>query len=190
MDVRLLGRRLANMMIAAVGVRDGIAGGRHRLQLSGRAGESKHDIRILTPYGFAMRIVPPTGDSGAETVVIAVESDLRYALPPADARWQPDDLEPGEVAMYTDEDKDGGCRIHLKRGRVVKITCRDADIEAENIARLKGRKVEIHATEELGLDCNGYGFRWQSLGGGYVVTNYTIGPVTGGTVAVAPPDIG
>ncbi|MBE0530404.1 MAG: phage baseplate assembly protein [Rhodospirillales bacterium] len=191
MDIRSLTRRVQNMMIAAVAVRDVVVAGCHRLQMSGRANEVKGGIRIVTPYGFAMRILPPSGDDGAETVVLAVEPDLRYALPPTDPRYMPDDLEPGEVALYTDEDKTaGGCRIHFKRGRLIKIVCDTADIEAATLARLAADEVQIHARKRLALDCFGYGFAWRCDDGAYFVDTWQTGPVTpGGAADIYPPEI-
>lgn len=176
MDLRGLTRRVQNMLIAAVAIRDVITGGRHLLQLSARAGEVKDGIRVVTPYGFAMRIVPAAGDDGAETVILAVESDLRYALPPTDPRYIPDDLEPGEVALYTDEDKVGsGCRLHFKRGRLIKIVCDKADVEAETLIRLAADEVQIHARKRLALDCLGYGFAWRCDAGVYRVDTWQAG---------------
>ncbi|EPY01374.1 phage baseplate assembly protein [Magnetospirillum fulvum] len=181
MDLSRLTRRVGNMLIAAAVVRDAIVGGCHRGQLSGRAGEGKGGIRILTPFGLAVRIVP---GEDAETVLLAVEPNLRYALPPHDPRYQPDDLQPGESCLYNADDPDGGCRIHLKRGGVIAITCKDAIVKADNIARLEGGQVEIHAKSRLAMDCGGNGVVWTPD----TRTDYVTGS-TGTAKPIHPPEV-
>ena len=189
MSLEWLTRRVNNMLIAAVLCADRIGGGAHRGQFSCRAEELKSGIRILTPYGFAVRLLPAGGEGGPETVILAVEPDLRYALPPTDPRYAPDDLAAGEVALYTDEDKTGGCRIHLKRGRVVEIKCDTAKITADTLIDLAAPKIRLSAAANLVLDCSGYGTVWAVEDGRYHVTNYFTGPVDTSVAAVTPPQI-
>lgn len=184
-----LTRRVGNMLIAAVLRGDSVASGAHRSQFSGRAGESKDGIRILTPYGFAVRLLPGDDAAGPETVILAVEPDLRYALPPADPRYQPEDLAAGEVALYTDEDRASGCRVHLKRGRVIAITCDQATIAADSLIRLDAPEIRIAASRQLVLDCAGYGSVWTMAAGAYQVTSYVTGPVSSTSKPVAPPHL-
>lgn len=158
----LLERRVNNMLVAAVVVGDTVTGGCHRAQVAARASEGKDGIRILTSFGFAMRLEP---GATAETVLLAVERDLRYALPPHDPRYQPGDLKPGESAVYNADDIDGGCRIHLKRGRVIEIICKDAVVRAENSARVEADHVQAHARVSHSWDVHGFGESWTWLGG-------------------------
>lgn len=155
-------RRLDNMLIVAGIVSDSTSGGEHRGQMSGREGEGKTGIRIMTPFGFACRIVP--GDE-PETVLLAVESNLRYALTPVDPRYAPDDLAAGEAALYNADDADGGCRIHLRRGRVVEITCRQAIVRADDLIRLEADRVQVHARLSYSWDVAGFGESWRFVGG-------------------------
>lgn len=161
-DPRVLERRVNNMLVAAVVIGDSVGGGCHRAQLAARASEGKDGIRILTPFGFAMRLVP---GATAETVLLAVERDLRYAVPPHDPRYQPDDLQPGESAIYNADDPDGGCRIHLKRGRVVEIICQQAVVRADDVIRLEANRIQFHASTSLSWDVGGFGESWTNTGG-------------------------
>lgn len=184
-----LQRRLGNMLIVAVLRSDACGGGQHRAQFSGRSGELKEGLRILTPYGFAVRFLPADGDAGPETVILAVEPDLRYALPPADRRYAPDDLAPGEVALYTDEDKSGGCRLHFKRGRLVNLICDTVTVRADTLVKVEAPEIRLAASHKLVLDCGGYGTSWTCAGGAWVVDSYTTGPVTSNSHPVSPPNI-
>lgn len=182
-----LHRRVNNMLIAAGVVGDSLGGGCHRAQISGRANEAKGGIRILTPFGFAMRLVP---GNDPETVLLAVESNLRYALPPADPRYQPDDLDPGESALYNADDPDGGCRIHLKRGRVIQVICHTAEIKADDLIRLEADRIQLHARVSYSWDVDGYGWRCTAQGGGaYTLTTWqTDAVVTPETLPINPPE--
>lgn len=177
-------RRVDNMLITASPAADSITAGQHRVDLSGRAGEVKAGIRVVTPFGFAMRLVP--GDA-PETVVLAVEPDLRYALPPADPRYQPDDLAAGESALYNADDVDApGCRIHLKRGHVIRVVCKRAVIEAEDLIRLDADHIQIHARKSWSWDVGGFGqkltanagsWQWHTWQTGAVMQPAIIDPV-------------
>ncbi|MBF0325980.1 MAG: phage baseplate assembly protein [Alphaproteobacteria bacterium] len=188
MDSRSLWKRVDNLILSGWLVADRHSGG-HRGQFAVHDGEVKGGIRILTPFGFAMRLVPGGAEDGAETVLLAIESNRRVALPPHDDRYAPDDLEAGEAALYNADDPDGGCRIHLQRGRVIKIICDKAEIEAGSLARISADDVQIHGRDRVAVDCNGYGFEWLAAGSSYQSISYTIGSVAATTVPVAPPDI-
>ena len=94
-------------------------------------------------------------------------------------------LQYGEVAIHDDL----GQKVHLTRDGIVATSPLHVTVEAGETLRLAGKSVHIHAAEHLDVDCGGYGWRWAASGGAYTVTSYTIGPVTGTTVAVAPPEV-
>jgi phage gp45-like len=208
---RNLARRVSNLFVWGVVLRDadGVRDQRH--QVAGRAGETFDGVVHLLPYGFVMRVLPPgSGGQGAEELVIAIDRDHRVALPAIDRRYRPEDLAAGEVALYSDEDAlAGGCRIHLKRGQEIEITCVDAKVTAANgvrveagndvtvegandvrvqggeNVRLEGKNVEIHATERLALDCLGHGEEWLPTH----KVSWT-GTATGEGLDISPPEIG
>lgn len=188
--VRGLQRRVGNMIIRAVVLSTDDSGLVKRVKIQGRAGEVKDGIEYRLPYGFAMRVLPPGGDGkGAESVVIAVEPDYRVALPATDPRYEPSGLKDGEVCFYTDEDQSGGCRLHFERGRIIRIQCDQAIIEANSLARISGDVVEIHAASKLHFDVGGYGEDWVHSGGEFHIDTWKIGNVVPGTANnIQPPE--
>jgi len=179
MDLSSLVRRVANLVVVGAVRSDGAVSGCHRGQITGRHGETKDGIRILLPFGFSHRVA---GGDTAETVMIAVEPNLRYALPPHDKAYQPDDLAAGEVAIYNADDGSEACRIHFKRGRVIEILAKTVTVKADEVARIEGKTVEIHAAETLKLDCGGNGAVWTPS----ARTDYVIG--AGSATAALHPD--
>lgn len=179
MDLSSLARRVGNLLLVGAVRGDGVAGGCHRGQITARAGETKAGIRILLPFGFAHRVA---GNETAETVLLAVEPNLRYALPPHDPACQPSDLAAGEVAIYNADDGSEACRIHFRRGRVIAISARTITVQADELARIEGKTVEIHATDTLKLDCGGNGLVWTPS----ARTDYVTG--AGATTAALHPD--
>ena len=169
--VRELQRRVGNLLIRALVSADDDRPMMQLLQVAGRHGEIKDGLEHFQPYGLAFRVLPPDGDGrGAETVVLAIESDLRACLPAADRRHRPRDLRPGEVALYSDEDRGNGqCRLHFRRGRLVTIQCDTARVEADTLARIEADTIEIAATSRLTLDVRGHGEDRVYAGGAYRV---------------------
>lgn len=84
------------------------------LQVRLLAGEVKDGIEHFEPYGYTAHAHP-----GAEGVAAFFGGDRSHGvvLCIADRRFRLQALEPGEVALYTDE----GDRLHFKRGRVLEI---------------------------------------------------------------------
>lgn len=83
------------------------------LQLRITAGEVKDDMEHLEPYGFTSC---PKGDAEALVGFIGDRSH-GVVIMVADRRFRLQALEPGEVALYTDE----GDRLHFKRDRTIEI---------------------------------------------------------------------
>lgn len=82
------------------------------------AGETQDDAERIQEYGFTSVPLP-----GAEGVMVFVGGQRDHGLIIAtdDRRYRVKGLAGGEVALYTDEDLDGGHRIHLKRGKVIEL---------------------------------------------------------------------
>ncbi|MCA8059478.1 phage baseplate assembly protein V [Burkholderia cepacia] len=93
------------------------------VQVEGLAGETTPDIELFQQYGMtsnppagAMAVVVPIGGRTSHGVVVATEH----------ASFRIQGLQPGEVAIYTDE----GDSIILRRGRIVDITTETLNITA------------------------------------------------------------
>lgn len=88
------------------------------LQMRLTAGEVKDGLEHFEPYGFTSNPL-----AGAEGIAAFIGGDRSHGvlLVVADRRYRIQGMEPGEVAIYTDE----GAKIHLKRGRIIDI---EADV--------------------------------------------------------------
>ncbi|WP_434626188.1 phage baseplate assembly protein V [Pseudomonas sp. Z1-29] len=93
------------------------------LQLRLTAGELKDNVEHFEPYGFTSNPL-----AGAEVLTAFIAGDRSHAvvLVAADRRYRIQELESGEVAIYTDE----GDKIHLKRGRIIDIETETLNIKA------------------------------------------------------------
>lgn len=107
------------------------------LQISVLDGEVG-DAQRFQNYGFTSNPQP-----GAEAVVAAIAGvrGHRVVLVVEDGRYRLKNLQPGEVAMYTDE----GDSIVFNRGRIIKVT---AGNELDVIAPV----VKVTATTSVTLD--------------------------------------
>jgi phage baseplate assembly protein V len=96
--------------------------------------ETKDDIEHFEPYGFTSN---PKG--GAEVLVIYLGGNRSHAIAAvaADRRFRLQNLEAGEVALYTDE----GTSVVLKRGKIVEVTCDEY--------RLTCKTLTIDATDSI-----------------------------------------
>lgn len=88
------------------------------LQMRLTAGEVKDGLEHFEPYGFTSNPL-----AGAEGIAAFIGGDRSHGvlLVVADRRYRIQGMEPGEVAIYTDE----GAKVHLKRGRIIDI---EADV--------------------------------------------------------------
>lgn len=75
-------------------------------------------VERFQEYGFTS--VP---HAGAEAVMVSIGGTRGHGIVIAvdDKRYRIKSLENGEVAIYTDEDQDGGHRIHLKRNKEIEL---------------------------------------------------------------------
>lgn len=96
-------------------------------QADALADEQLQAIELMQHYGFtsvppagAMALIIPVGGRTSHSVAIATEL--------AGARVK--SLEPGELAIYTDE----GAFIKMRRGRVIEIECDDLNITCARMA--------------------------------------------------------
>jgi len=107
-----------------------------RLQARMLSNETKDDIEHFEPYGFTSN---PKG--GAEVLVIYLGGNRSHAIAAvaADRRFRLQNLEAGEVALYTDE----GTSVVLKRGKIVEVTCDEY--------RLTCKKLTIDASDSIAV---------------------------------------
>ncbi|MBP2314895.1 phage baseplate assembly protein V [Azospirillum soli] len=138
-------KRCIQMMLSRAIVTAVEAGRMQVVQVNLLAGETKDGVEHFEPYGFTSHPHP-----GAEAAVGFLGGDRSHgiALVVADRRYRIASLQPGEVAIFTDEDQGGGHRVVMRRGRVVEIACRDLHVVAENDIRLQagGRIIEVSAS--------------------------------------------
>jgi phage baseplate assembly protein V len=148
-------RRLAQLVNRAVLQLVNDAAGLQELQVQALADEVLDRIERFQQYGLTSVPLPGSeglllsvGGSRSNAVIIAVD-DRRYRL---------QGLEGGEVALYTLDDQAApGHRIVLKRGGVIEVRGRVVDLRGEELLRLSGGEVEIHADTRLETDVAGYG---------------------------------
>lgn len=88
------------------------------LQLQVLAGETLGNVERFQEYGITS--IPHVG---AEAVLGCINGNRSHGVVIAvdDRRYRLTDLLAGEVALYTDEDKSGGLRIHLKRNKEIHL---------------------------------------------------------------------
>jgi len=93
------------------------------LQLRITAGEVKDDVEHLEPYGLTSCPLP-----GAEALVGFI-SDRSHGvvIMVSDRRFRLKGLQPGEVALYTDE----GDSLVFRRGRVIEVETVTFKVKAE-----------------------------------------------------------
>jgi phage baseplate assembly protein V len=93
------------------------------LQVRLTAGEIKDGAEHFEAYGFTSH-----PQAGAEVLTAFLGGDRSHAvvLVASDRRYRIKELQPGEVAIYTDE----GDRIHFKRGRIIDIETETLNIKA------------------------------------------------------------
>lgn len=120
-------------------------------QISLLADEVRDNVERVQQYGLTSMPHP-----GAEAVVVSVGGNRDHGLAIAvdDRRHRPTGLQPGEVALYTDENATGdGHRIALKRDQ--KLELRGADLNAKMtgaVAIESGTTATIKAPTQVNLD--------------------------------------
>jgi len=114
-----------------------------RISGAGRIGETFTNREYFQHYGFTSRPL-----SGAEGIFI-VQGNNVIAIASDDRRYR-FAIEDGELALYTDEDKDSfGHRIHFKRNREIEIKCKLKDVDVEENKTLD---IGQAYTENVGTD--------------------------------------
>lgn len=95
------------------------------LQIRVLAGETHDGVERFQQYGFTSHPFP-----GAEHVTLFMGGNREHGLTLAvdDRRYRLKSIEPGEVALYTDEDQGDGHRIHLKRGNEIHLVAGQSSI--------------------------------------------------------------
>jgi phage baseplate assembly protein V len=95
------------------------------LQVRLTAGEIKDGAEHFEPYGLTSHPL-----AGAEVLTAFLGGDRSHAvvLVASDRRYRIRELQPGEVAIYTDE----GDKIHFKRGRIIDIETGTLNIKASS----------------------------------------------------------
>lgn len=106
------------------------AGKRQRVQFTALRGEVKDDVERVQQYGFTSH---PLAGAQVLFAAIAGNRDHPVAFAVDDPRYRLTGLQPGEVALYTDE----GDSIILKRGNIVEITTQTLVVKASTKARFE-----------------------------------------------------
>lgn len=178
-----LRRRVRLMISRAIlsGINDGT--GIQLVQVKLLDGEVRDGVERFQNYGFDS--VPL---SGAEGVMACVSGDRDHGIVIVmdDRRYRIKGLQGGEVAVYTDEDKQAHKhRIIFKRGGAIEVLGKNITVNATETARLEGDVVKIHAKSMYQFDCNGHGQKWWPD----KVDTWQIGETVGTAHNIAPPEI-
>lgn len=165
-----LTRRINNMIVRVVINAVSSASKTQRVQIGALAGEGKTDIENFEQYGFTSNPMP-----GAEGIGLFFGGDRSHGavICVGDKRYRLTGLKSGEAALYD----------HL--GQVVHLTEDGIKIATDLDIDMSGRKVRIHGTESLTLECNGHGQVWLPDR----VNSWTIGAVAGTSHPINPPEI-
>lgn len=114
-------------------VNDG--GNRQRVQFSALRGEVKDDVERVQEYGFTSVPLP-----GAQVLFVSISGgrDHPIAISVDDPRYRMKGLQPGEVALYTDE----GDYIVMKRGKIIEINTNTLLVKAAEKVRFETPQFE------------------------------------------------
>lgn len=114
---------LMNLLVRGTVVLGNAAKKMQALQMRLLAGEVKDSLEHFEPYGLTSHPLP-----GAEGIAAFLGGDRSHGivLVVSDRRYRIQSMEPGEVAIYTDE----GDKIHFKRGRIIDIETQTLNIKA------------------------------------------------------------
>lgn len=179
-----LSRRVRLMVGRAVLTAVNDAGGLQTVQVKLLADEVRDGVERMQQYGFTSVPLP-----GAEGVMVSVGGSRDHGIVIAmdDRRYRIKGLQPGEVAVYTDEDKqDHKHRIILGRGGKIDVQGKTVTVTASETARIEGDVVEVHAKSCYQFDCNGHGQQWYPDR----VDTWQIGETAGASNPISPPEIG
>lgn len=119
------------------------AGQVQTIQGKGLAGEQLQDNELFQHYGFTSNPLP-----GTAAIVLPLNGKTSHGIIIATehGNYRLKELQPGEVALYTDE----GAKIVLKRGRIIdvdcdiyRVNCKIYEINAENNADFNTPMVNV-----------------------------------------------
>ena len=139
--LRPLANRLFRLIARGVIRRVDDTGTVQLVQASYLAGEDIDRQERVIQYGLAS--VPPEG-SECVTVFPNGNRDHGLVLGTLDRKHRAAGLEPGEVALYTQENAQApGHRIVLRQGGAVEIHCRTFTLKAEDEIVLETRQLKL-----------------------------------------------
>lgn len=126
--------RLMNVLTRGVVALANSASKLQTLQMRLTAGELKDGMEHLEPYGFTS-----CPHAGAEALAGFMGGDRSHGvvIVVSDRRYRIQELEPGEVAIYTDE----GDKVHFKRGRVIAVETGTLNITATDSVNFNTPKI-------------------------------------------------
>ncbi len=115
-----------------------------QIQASLLAGELKDGIEHYQDYGFTS--VPIVG---METLVVFCGGDRSNGVVVAvgDRKFRLKEMQPGEVALYTDE----GDIIKLARGRKIQVSTTHLEVTAAEDIAYNTKNMNINATESVNI---------------------------------------
>lgn len=128
------------------------------VQLEGLPDEVLDDVERLQNYGFSSHPHP-----GAEALLAAMGGARQHsvAVVTDDRRHRVKDLEEGETAVYTSQDKDGvKHRVHLKQGLVSEIHCGRSSIVMSDTAITLRAGDGAHITLDAEIAGDGTRIAW------------------------------
>lgn len=148
-----LKRRVYLMVGRAVLAAINDASSRQFAQIKALRGEVKDKVERIQDYGFTSVPLP-----GAQAVFLSIGGNRDHPLIIAadDPRYRKHGLQPGEVAIYTDE----GDFIHLKRGNEIAILTKTCTINAETAVTVTAPSMTFSAGTKVRfetptLECTG-----------------------------------
>lgn len=127
---------------------------RQLVQFEALKGELKGDVERIQDYGFTSVPLP-----GAQVVFANVSGnrDHPVAIRVDDPRYRKMGMQPGEVAIYTDE----GDYILLKRGNIIEISTSELLVKATDSVRMETPILEV--TGEIIDHCDDTGQSMASM---------------------------
>jgi phage baseplate assembly protein V len=121
--LKSIARRVTNMLSRGAIEQANTGSKMQTLQVSLLADEAKADVEHFEPYGFTS-----CPQAGAEALTMFIDGDRSHGVVvvAADRRYRVQNLQAGEVAVFTDE----GDSIVLKRGHLIEINTQTLKINA------------------------------------------------------------
>lgn len=113
------------------------------LQITLLANEAKNNVEHFEPYGFTAH-----PHKGAEILAVFLGGERGHGvvLVASDRRYRIQNLEAGEVAIYTDEDQqEGGHRIVFKRDQKIEIYAKEVKVVAADRVDVETQAATVQA---------------------------------------------